>query len=62
MGVDLRRPHLRLSSWQVLVEHAYFGERWMRIPKVEVRNLRFFPGTRFNLSPFGTSTTSICSW
>jgi hypothetical protein len=46
-------PMFWLSFWQVLVDHAVLGERWMNIPMLEIDTIRFFPGTRFNLSPFG---------
>lgn len=46
-------PTLWLSFWHVIVDYAFLGERWMNFPMLKLDAFRFFPGTRFNSSPFG---------
>ncbi|MBI4818157.1 MAG: hypothetical protein HY791_17980 [Deltaproteobacteria bacterium] len=46
-------PTFWLALWQVGVDHAYLGNRWMSIPTLEVGGFRLYTSTRFDVSPFG---------
>jgi hypothetical protein len=50
---NLVDPTLWLVIYHELVTYLYKGERHARLPLIPIRSWRLFPGTRFNLSPFG---------
>jgi hypothetical protein len=46
-------PTLWLCAYHGLSTYLIKGERYARLPLLEVNGLLLFPGTRFNLTPFG---------
>jgi hypothetical protein len=50
---NLIDPTLWLVVYHELVTYLYKGERYAKFPLIPIRSWRLFPGTRFNLTPFG---------
>ena len=46
-------PMFWLSTYHLLVTYLFRGERTAQLPLLDVNGVKLFPGTRFNLSPFG---------
>lgn len=46
-------PTLWLSAYHFLVTYLFKGERYAQFPRFRLGEWDVFPGTRFNLSPFG---------
>lgn len=46
-------PTFWLSAYHFFVTYLYKGERYAELPSFKLLGWNLFPGTRFNLSPFG---------
>ncbi len=50
---NLVDPMLWLVVYHELVTYLWKGKRHAKLPLIPIRSWRLFPGTRFNLTPFG---------